>query len=173
MAKPLKQLMTACWMSRPRLSKALMVESNTPGLRPQNIWMFTALPSLTLTSTYKQKPHIQANVEDQKETNTCLLYQKCFPEEKKIITLAGWPFGLGNELGHSLSLIWLGRVDGVGVKGWKLVGVKEEPGGVDSNSLWRSLILCRSSFKYSIASPRIDALSICHHNNVVTHIMSF
>lgn len=58
MAKPLKQLMTACWMSRPRLSKALMVESRRPGLRPQNIWMFTALPSLTLTSTYAEKPKL-------------------------------------------------------------------------------------------------------------------
>lgn len=51
-AKPLKQLMTACWMSSPRLSKVLMVESKRPGLRPQNMWIFTALPSRSLTSTY-------------------------------------------------------------------------------------------------------------------------
>jgi len=44
--------------------------------------------------------------------------------------------GLGNELGHNSSLIRLGSVGGVGVKGWKLEeGVREEPGGVDSNSL--------------------------------------
>lgn len=59
-----------------------------------------------------------------------------------IHTLAGWPFGLGNELGQSSSLIRLCKVGGVGVKGWKVVvGVNAEPGGVDSNSLWRSLIL--------------------------------
>lgn len=52
MANPLKQLMTACWISRPRLSTALIVESNRPGLLPQNMWMFTALPSRSLTSTY-------------------------------------------------------------------------------------------------------------------------
>lgn len=52
MAKPLKQLMTACWMSNPRLSKALIVESKRPGLRPQNMWMFMALPSRSLTSTF-------------------------------------------------------------------------------------------------------------------------
>lgn len=52
MAKPLKQLITACWMSSPRLSNALIVESKRPGLRPQNMWIFTALPSLALTSTY-------------------------------------------------------------------------------------------------------------------------
>lgn len=81
--------------------------------------------------------------------------------EQKNITLAGWPLGLGNELGHSSSLIRHGSVGGVGVKGWKLeTGVSEEPTGVDSNSLCRSLILCRSSFRYSIASPRIEALSI-------------
>jgi hypothetical protein len=52
------------------------------------------------------------------------------------ITLAGWPLGLGNELGHSSSLIRLGNEDGVGVKGWKLeAGVSEDPAGVDSNSL--------------------------------------
>uniref|UniRef100_A0A7C8ZUP7 Uncharacterized protein n=1 Tax=Opuntia streptacantha TaxID=393608 RepID=A0A7C8ZUP7_OPUST len=50
MANPLKQLMTACWMSKPRPSKALIVDSNSPGLRPQNMWMLTALPSLNLTS---------------------------------------------------------------------------------------------------------------------------
>lgn len=51
-ANPLKQLMTACWMSNPRLSIALMVESNRPGLRAQNMWIFTALPSRKRTSTY-------------------------------------------------------------------------------------------------------------------------
>lgn len=61
--------------------------------------MFTALPSLTLTSTYKQKPHIQANVEDQKETNTCLLYQKCFPEEKKKLPLLVDHLGLAMSWG--------------------------------------------------------------------------
>jgi len=35
----------------------------------------------------------------------------------KKITLAGWLFGLGNELGQSLSMIRLGSADGVGVKG--------------------------------------------------------
>ncbi len=57
-ANPLKQLMTACCMSNPRLSKALIVESKRPGLRPQNMWIFTALPSRNLTSTciiYKKK----------------------------------------------------------------------------------------------------------------------
>ena len=69
-------------------------------------------------------------------------------QHKEEFTLAGCPFGLGNELGQSSSLIRLGKVAGVGVKGWKLVvGVSEELGGFDSNSLWRSLILCRSSFK--------------------------
>lgn len=55
-ANPLKQLMTACCMSNPRLSRALIVESKRPGLRPQNMWIFTALPSRNLTSTciYKQ-----------------------------------------------------------------------------------------------------------------------
>lgn len=76
------------------------------------------------------------------------------------VTLAGWPFGPGNELGQSSSLTRLGRVSGVGVKGWKLVGGGALEGD-DSSSLCRSLILCRSSFKYSIASPRIEALSIC------------
>lgn len=53
------------------------------------------------------------------------------------ITLAGWPLGLGNELGHSSSLMrLLGIEDGVGVNGWKLeAGVSEDPAGVDSNSL--------------------------------------
>lgn len=93
--------------------------------------------------------------------------------KKASLTLAGWPFGLDNELGQSSSLIRQGRVGGVGVKGWKLVvGVSDEPGGVDSSSLWRLLILCRSSFKYSIASPRIEALSICQEANT-THIMPF
>ena len=54
-AKPLKQLITACCTSNPRLSKALMVESKRPGRRVQNMWMLTALPSLTLTSTYKTR----------------------------------------------------------------------------------------------------------------------
>ena len=38
----------------------------------------------------------------------------------------------------------------VGVNGWKLdeVGGKDPGGvGVDSSSLWRSLILCKSSFR--------------------------
>ena len=52
-ANPLKQLITACWMSNPRLSRVLIVESKRPGLRAQNMWILTALPSLTLTSTYK------------------------------------------------------------------------------------------------------------------------
>lgn len=95
-----------------------------------------------------------------------------FSSQKEVCTLAAWPFGLGNELGQSSSLMRPGRVGGVGVKGWKLVvGVNEEPGGVDSNSLWRSLILCRSSFKYSIASPRIEALSICQHKENITSII--
>lgn len=81
------------------------------------------------------------------------------------LTLGSWLFGLGSELDRSSSLTRHGSVGGVGVNGWKL-GVaadpgKEEPDGVDSSSLWRSLILCRSSFKYSIASPRMDARSIC------------
>jgi hypothetical protein len=92
--------------------------------------------------------------------------------QREAFTLAAWPFGLGNELGQSSSLIRLGSVGGVGVKGWKLVvGVNEEPGGVDSNSLWRSLILCRSSFKYSMASPRIEALSICKHKYNIHQII--
>ena len=49
-ANPLKQLMTACWTSKPRPSKVLIVESKRPGRRPQNMWMLTALPSLNLTS---------------------------------------------------------------------------------------------------------------------------
>lgn len=56
-ANPLKQLITACWMSNPRLSKALIVESKRPGLRAQNMWMLTALPSLSRTSTYKIRNH--------------------------------------------------------------------------------------------------------------------
>jgi hypothetical protein len=83
---------------------------------------------------------------------------KTITRTSKNFTLAGWTFGLG-KLGQSSSLMRLGRV---GVKGWKVlaVGVNADPGGSDSNSLWRLLILCRSSFKYSIASPRIEALSI-------------
>lgn len=50
-AKPLKQLMTACWMSRPSPSSALIVERRRPGRRAQNICMLTARPSRTLTST--------------------------------------------------------------------------------------------------------------------------
>lgn len=42
-------------MSRPRPSRALIVESRRPGLRAQNMCIFTALPSLTLTSTYREK----------------------------------------------------------------------------------------------------------------------
>jgi hypothetical protein len=39
-------------MSNPRLSKALMVDSKRPGLRAQNMWILTALPSRNRTSTY-------------------------------------------------------------------------------------------------------------------------
>lgn len=102
-------------------------------------------------------------------------------KRKRGCTLAGWPFGLGKELGQSSSLTWPCSIWVVGVKGWKLVvGVNEEQGGVDSNSLWRSLILCRSSFKYSIASPRIEALSIYYHKKckwinrvIILYILSF
>ena len=38
-------------------------------------------------------------------------------QRERKITLAGWLFGLGNELGQSLSMIRLGSADGVGVKG--------------------------------------------------------
>lgn len=54
-AKPLKQLMTACSMSRPRLSRAVIVDSRMPGLRAQNMWILTACPSLILTSTWTNK----------------------------------------------------------------------------------------------------------------------
>lgn len=50
-ANPLKQLITACWISSPSPSSALIVERRRPGLRAQNMWILTALPSLTLTST--------------------------------------------------------------------------------------------------------------------------
>ena len=40
------------------------------------------------------------------------------------ITLAGCPFGLGNELGQSLSMIRLGSADGVGLGSADGVGVK-------------------------------------------------
>lgn len=95
--------------------------------------------------------------------------------QSEAFTLAAWPFGLGIELGQISSFIRLGRVGSVGVEGWKLVVAdSEEPGGVDSNSLWRSLILCRSSFKYSIASPRIEALSICQQvrTNLIIFLIS-
>lgn len=51
---PLKQLTTACWTSRPRPSIAFIALSRRPGLRAQNMWMFTARPSLILTSTYRK-----------------------------------------------------------------------------------------------------------------------
>lgn len=198
MAKPLKQLMTACWMSSPRLSKALIVDSRRPGLRAQNMWMFTALPSLILTSTYNTPPEkpkcsefynlaakfamrewsITSSELDNKQIGKANLLVAPFSSKhihldnllskecaKKIYfsTLAGWPLGLSSELGQSSSLIRLGKVSGVGVNGWKLgVGASELPAGTDSSSLWRSLILCRSSLRYSMASPKIEALSICH-----------
>lgn len=52
-ANPLKQLMTACWMSSPRLSRAFKVDCKRPTLRSQNMCILTPLPSLILTSTYK------------------------------------------------------------------------------------------------------------------------
>jgi len=54
-------------MSNPRLSKALIVESNRPGLRVQNMWMFTALPSRNRTSTYTTN-----------ENNNCTMNQANF-----------------------------------------------------------------------------------------------
>lgn len=42
--------------------------------------------------------------------------QKKAPGTKNY-TLAGWPFGLGSELGQSSSLIRLCKAGGVGVKG--------------------------------------------------------
>lgn len=80
------------------------------------------------------------------------------------LTVACCPVGLGNEPGQSSSFTWPGNVCNVGVDGLKLadVGPTSEELGADSSSLWRSLILCRSSFRYSIASPRIEALSIYH-----------
>ena len=84
--------------------------------------------------------------------------KKKFQKRASNITLTGWPLGLGNELRQSSSCIRVGKL---GVKGWRKLEVNEEPAcGVDSNSLWRSPILCRSSFKYSTASPSIEALSI-------------
>ena len=80
---------------------------------------------------------------------------------KHKLTFAGWPLGLGNELEQSSSLIRDGKFGKVGVKGWQFVVWFNDEGGVDSSSLWRSFIFCNSSFKYSIASPSIDARSIC------------
>lgn len=51
-AKPLKQLMTACCTSNPMASSALTVERRSPGRRAQNIWMLSAWPSFFLTSTW-------------------------------------------------------------------------------------------------------------------------
>jgi hypothetical protein len=83
---------------------------------------------------------------------------------KEQLTLAGWLLGLGRLVGQSSSLTLDGRVGRVGVRGLKLVpvGVEggSEEGGVDSSSLCKSFIFWSSSFKYSIASPKIDALSI-------------
>ena len=50
-ANPLKQLLTTCWMSRPRFSRAPNVESNRPAMRPHTMSMYTLLPSLACTST--------------------------------------------------------------------------------------------------------------------------
>lgn len=82
--------------------------------------------------------------------------------KREHLTLGCWEVGLGNALGHSSSFTRDGRVGSVGVRGWKLVGVggSEAVEGGDSSSFWRSLIFCSSSFRYSIASPRMEALSI-------------
>lgn len=53
-------------MSNPRLSKALMVESNRPGLRVQNMWIFTALPSRNRTSTYTKNENNNCTVTSRK-----------------------------------------------------------------------------------------------------------
>lgn len=82
------------------------------------------------------------------------------------ITL-GWLLGLGNEPGQISSLTRQGKVGIVGVNGWKLeVGCNKDWGVIDSSSFWRSLILCSNSFKYSIASARIEALSIYQQKNI-------
>lgn len=81
---------------------------------------------------------------------------------KQVLTLGCCEVGLGNALVHSSSFTRDGRVGSVGVRGWKLVGVggSEAVEGGDSSSFCRSLIFCSSSFRYSIASPRMEALSI-------------
>lgn len=90
--------------------------------------------------------------------------------------MAGRLFELGKGLEHNSSLTRHGNVGGVGVKGWKLgidVGGREELGGIESSSFWRSLILCKSSFRYSMASPRIEALSICQKGEFTTHVKHY
>ena len=62
-ANPLKQLMTACSMSRPRPSRAVIVDSRMPGLRAQNMWILTACPSLILTSTWGRQYLIQCHAD--------------------------------------------------------------------------------------------------------------
>ena len=87
---------------------------------------------------------------------------KVWIQREHILTLGCWEVGLGNALGHTSSFTRDGRVGSVGVSGWKLVGVggSEAVEGDDSSSFWRSLIFCSSSLRYSIASPRMEALSI-------------
>lgn len=125
-AKPLKQLITACWMSRPRLSIARRVDSRIPGLRPQNMWMLTARPSLSLTSTYAyhQTTHnIQHGVHHSSyQKSTFAAYEYRWSERSfKYFTLAGCPvgldMGLANALGQSSSLIRAGSPGVVGVNG--------------------------------------------------------
>lgn len=196
---PLKQLITACWTSRPRPSIALIAESRRPGLRAQSMWMLTARPSLILTSICcsSRNGTSQLNASTSMRTVTqndayiihitaeaifCLTKEldillqqvlsnhfiwrkatdKVCIQREHILTLGCWEVGLGNALGHSSSFTRDGRVGSVGVRGWKLVGVggSEAVEGDDSSSFWRSLILCSSSFRYSIASPRMEALSI-------------
>lgn len=155
-------------MSSPRLSIALIADSKIPGLLPQNIWMLIPLPSLSLTSTWGK--HNKQFIHTRKMTVVAL--SKC-----QVRTRAGCPVGpdrgLGNGLWASSSLKRAGNPGGVGVKGRKLVdGVRDELAvGVDSSSLLRSFIFCRSSFKYSIASPSIDVLSICPNNNFVGNLI--
>jgi hypothetical protein len=82
-----------------------------------------------------------------------------------ILTLGCLEVGLGNALGHSSSFTRDGRAGSVGVRGRKLVGVGgseavEAGDADDSTSFWSSSIFRSSSFRYSIASPRMEALSI-------------
>lgn len=147
-ANPLKQLITACWTSKSRLSKALMVESKRPGLREQNMWILTVRPSLTRTSTCKIQLTKYYKLKKNPQSYFMHLLHASNYKTRWIKLTFGWVLGLSKELGQSSSLTRQGRVDGVGVNGWKLVEAgSKEPGGADSSSLWRSLILCRSSFK--------------------------